>query len=417
MKNLKIILTAFLAILFTMGACNKKDDPINEPGWTKNSVEQNKADVEENCVEIVNQLEGLTSLKAADVTSNLNSMMSNSNPFPASIQSTKVNQILLMVSSFGKGNKNLTTIKNVLKSNPPDDSFVAEWEADKGIYTWNFDTQDWDFESSSDKIEINFPSTETGTTNNAQLTISGFTYTTITDGVVEDITDYPTGLNMVIKVDGTTVMSFTFTASYDSEGIPTQLSSELVLETYSMSFVFSNNRSTVSQTFTIKHNTSILIELGSSANGDFSTENINTNLNGDVVFPEKVITSAESHLQLMDVNLLANCNTSKLFPAIKTIDEDLTLTEDQANAKYVDALNANFNIYLQFVSTNEKIADAEFYMEEDINIRFVFADQSKTDIATYFQSGFGNLEAEINSLIATLNGKYDLEIDPIDFGK
>jgi len=47
----------------------------------------------------------------------------------------------------------------------------------------------------------------------------------------------------------------------------------------------------------------------------------------------------------------------------------------------------------------------------DIDVRFVFADKSKSDLSTYFQSGFDQLTGDFNTFIDELNSTYGWSIN------
>ena len=52
--------------------------------------------------------------------------------------------------------------------------------------------------------------------------------------------------------------------------------------------------------------------------------------------------------------------------------------------------------------------------DTSIDLRFIFADSSKTDLKAYFKEGFDGLFDELNKLIAELNETYGWKIKEIN---
>jgi hypothetical protein len=165
----------------------------------------------------------------------------------------------------------------------------------------------------------------------------------------------------------------------------------------------------------------ILIGMGANAMGNF-TESGLTSADG----PESVLDEAKAYFQFMDVRMAGNIN----FKGYLTGMEDVDTEEESAYAAAeANVLNNNVNLAIFYVSNLQKIAETEFYTYDEtysytyqdynwitgtyetvteeynetmLDVRLIFSDGSKSDLETYVNTGFGNLERDLSNFLSDL---------------
>jgi len=117
----------------------------------------------------------------------------------------------------------------------------------------------------------------------------------------------------------------------------------------------------------------------------------------------------------MDIKIAGQVDFLHLVP----IMDDTTKTLQQK----ADVINQYADLVVVYASNNQAIAKAEAYVATDstewynnqyIDMRLIFADKSKSSLDAYFNEGFDGLFDEMNSLIADLNNTYGWELKPIE---
>lgn len=100
------------------------------------------------------------------------------------------------------------------------DAEPSGYEDIKGLYEWNFETQDFD-KSASEFFIVRFP-TEGSATNNAEFKISSFEVVTITEdhGDFVDVYDVPSLLEAYLMVDEVTIASLSLDVDWSANGFP-----------------------------------------------------------------------------------------------------------------------------------------------------------------------------------------------------
>lgn len=408
--------------------CNKDDDEVKttEPEFptefSELTVAQNKTKLEDNGVSLVNNIKTLKNASGIQTTIAFTQHLEGST-MPDNIGGRVGNnsgvKLLQLLSSFGQGKTTATkTIKGLRLSE--DDGFISfksEYEEVIGVYTYNKANDSWTYEKTGDRITFKFPATENGTVNNAQYSVYGLETVTIASNLGGDDYngDYPTALKAELLVDDVKKMDYSFSAAYNSNGDPSGVAISLTIDTYTLAYEVSNSTTDAKFDYSLKNGNDILFAYGIRATGNFSSSSIEGN--EDI---GSVITTSSAYFQIMNIKFSGELNANALADALNsatTIEQELA------------AWNANYKLIVFYDDTKKKIADSEFYItteeytewemvwneelqdyewiehdvtRESLDVRLVFADSSKADLATYTDTGFEDLKNSLESFIEDL---------------
>jgi hypothetical protein len=405
-------------------------------------------------------------VQSADAAVNLGELLDMNDPFgDMTGKKSKVSATIHILAGIHGGENSIHDLFTVMKSSgelEDDPETIQEiWDELVGTYTWNPMMYDWDYTPNSSQIEFLFPSTEGGSSNNAALTIYNYTGVMISNPLEDEYNgDLPASLNMDLKVDNTTLITYVFTAQYNDDGVPSLVASDLDIESFSFSIDLTNNDTEVSANYKFTHGGATVMEIGGSLKGDFSDENIDehtvtvtdtytwtnyvwneTTQQYDEVLvtetdewqeveAEEIIRSASAKFQVFDIAIKGDVNIKALVDEIDALypedyRQDPNFDEEEAANKEAAALNKHLNLRAVNVQNNKKIADVEAYVVKDswgdgyydywVDMRLKFGDGSYADLETYFEEGFEDFVAEINTMIIELNGEYGWQLEEIDY--
>ena len=434
-------LLAIALILFVViTACKKDKDEVDpfSAAYTDETVEQSKTNVEDNAIALLNEVEDLKQATAIEVLMHMTEL-----PPPTDLSSQEPGTPALMspvsfLTSLNMNNANPSTIFSMMKSTAEayEDPFTATaiWDSLVGKYTYNPSTDVYDKTPLSDEIVIEFPGKSTDQTNTAVLTISDFGIFEITEPISEWpdglAAEVPSSISVDLTYSGTSIAGFTFTGSYMNDGMPTKIKTVFTLDDFSFTFDVTHSPYTqASITETFKRQDKILVELYAKADGDWSENNIEANVD-DGGF-EEIIKSANAHFIFMNIKITGRLDITALANEMKSLEDQYyneSITEEEAVDAEVIAINENADLVVTYIDQNKKIAEIEAYKVEDqwtgygdvvytdywVDMRMVYNDGSKVDMETYFNNELNNFYTEINNFIADLNADYNMNIDPID---
>jgi hypothetical protein len=405
--------------------CSKNDDEVKttEPEFpTKYSeltVEQNKSNLEDNGVSLVNSM---TTLKNASgiQTSIAFSKHLDGSTLPDNISGGRVGdnggvRLLQMLASFGEGKSTpAKTLSGLRVATDGFESFQAEYADVVGVYTYSKANDTWTYEKTGDKIVFKFPSTEAGTVNNAEYSVYGLETVTITSDLGGDnyTGDYPTALKADLTIDGAKHMGYAFSASYNSKGDPSAVSITLSIDSYTLAYEVSNSTTEAKFDYTLKDGDKMLFGYGIRGTGNFSSTAVEGSQNaGDV------LTTATAYFQIMNIKFSGEVNANAMadgLDAATTIEQELAV------------LNANYKLIVFYDDSKQKIAESEFYITDEeytetewtynsttgqwetnevtktkkaLEVRLVFADGTKSDLATYTDAGFDEIKDSLDAFI------------------
>lgn len=449
MKKLSLPL---VLLLFGMGisSCNKDDDsdpnPVQAPDkFSELTVEQNKTNIEDNGIAMVNKMTELKSTSAIKTSINFSQLLGINDPLsdsevlePGRLSgSTSRYSIVQALTSFGQGKTGSKGIFETLKTSTAEEPETPQeiFDDATGTYTWNSSIQDWETVEGGDKIIFKFPSTEGGTINNATYTVHSYSGITGTPNPLDAdyAGDLPSGLAVDLAIDGSVVLEYGFAGAYNANGEPTSFSTFLILAPFKFAVTLTNDTKDISAKYSLTHNGSILMDMGIGVSGDFTTEAIENSTD-----ESEYLNNGYAYFQMLDIKLSGDVNVKALIEdntRIYAEEEDyMNFDYDAATVEIVESFNKNVNLVLYYVQANTKIAESEFYvMEEEVeycsyeydaetgeypyncvneiekeeNIRLIFADESKADLESYTNGSFLDLEADFQELIDALEADLD----------
>ncbi len=131
-------------------------------------------------------------------------------------------------------------------------------------FQWNHSTQMWDsIGNNESKMIVEFPSDSTKTTNDVKIVLSSFDVVYINNDTL------PSSIYAKLSsIDGTTdYIILNFSAAYNADGIPTDLSVDLTVSPYAFSVGFTDNMTSITASAGITYNTSTtLFDIGGTVN-------------------------------------------------------------------------------------------------------------------------------------------------------
>jgi len=227
-KKILLLITIFGLFL---AACNKDEDENPEP-FSQLTVEENKEVIEIAGIEFVNTIDDMKDLDAIEVSVNLGRKLdladpTASNPTKKSKLAYTVDAIAGISDDDYEFNNFFNELKYGVEIDDPQ-SIQELWDQIVGTYTWNEGLQNWVYSANSTEVVLLFPATDISTTNDGKVRIYGYTGVFMDNPIEEDYTgDLPTNIAFDISVNDVVLITYTFGASYNTEGIPTTLATDL----------------------------------------------------------------------------------------------------------------------------------------------------------------------------------------------
>ncbi|HEY9048351.1 MAG TPA: hypothetical protein VIN08_20730 [Ohtaekwangia sp.] len=429
LKFSALILSGILAV-----SCGKDDEETNntnEPEFPTEysdlTVEQNKANLEDNGISLVKSVTSLKNTSGIQTSIAFSKHLDGStlpdNLSNGRVSNTQGVNLLTILASLGNDKTSVADALSNMRVEAGDfTSFQEEYESLLGIYTYSKANDTWTYTQTGSKIVFRFPSTENGTTNNAEYSVYDYKGTQITSNIGGDsyTGDYPTALKADLTIDGTKKMEYSFSAAYDSNGEPTNVSTSITIDNYKFSYDVENTTTKASVDYGLTQDGKNLFAFGARATGNFNSGNIE-NSGG----PEDVFETGSAYFQILNIKFSGEVNTPEL---VKALDAAKTKAEQAA------AWNANYKLIVFYADSKKKIADSEFYVttesitypdygsdqckfdqwgypydcpdvtetRENLEVRIVFADNTKSDLATYTETGFEDIQDELSAFIEDL---------------
>jgi hypothetical protein len=391
-----------------LSSCSKDDDPASARPEVKIptefsdlTAEQNKANLESSSLTLAGKMTTLKNMAGINTTISLNHFLEAASLPEGGRAATnnKAVKMMLLLSRFGIGKAKASDVMKGFRAKEDEDPATAQEAFDKfkGTYTFNSTTDAWEYTEGGDKIVFKFPSTETGTTNNAELAIYGYTSVEVVNDALDYDGDLPTALKADLSVGGTKQIEYSFAASYKSNGDPSSVVTSITIGAFKLAYEVKNTTSEVGVNYSLTENGTNLISFGAGASGDFNSDNFS-----DEDAPTDLVTSSSAYFQLMNIRFAAEMDIKSLADALENAE-----TLDQQAAAY----NADITLVVFYADSEEKIADTEFYVvpaselesEESLEIRLIFADGTPADIDNYTGEGFDESTTKWNDLIDELN--------------
>jgi hypothetical protein len=431
----KVFFLLSVSALMLVFACKKdKDTDPMSAKYTDETVEQSKANVQQNAVDFVDQLDALSSAKGIQVIMHLAGMD------PVTLQKSALSSpimqplsLLRALNDKSQASQIFVKMKSASQLMEGDPVYISDmFDSIAGRYTWNFETQQFDKSALANQVVFEFPGLEADLTNTATVTVDNFTVTDISNpredwpsGLAPEL---PTGLRITMKYNTETVAGVSMSASYKSDGMPTKISVQVFVDDFTLTETITHSPYTSASFInTLKFKDEILFETYAAASGDWSQENIDNNIEeteyGTNTHIEEIVKAANAHVILMNLEAIGNIDFKSFGDAMWTIDEqEEQMTQEEAAQARVDALNANAKLIVIYRDSNTKVAEAEAYVDSRYDdysqtteyfpaVRFVYADGSKVTAEDYVKGELDGFYTSLNQFIDELNAEYGLDIE------
>jgi len=368
MKKLLSVFAVAIFLTATMLVSCKKTD--NSSPHANLTVAQNKTNLEQTSSDLSTQM---TTLQSAPGMTAATSIMNIG--FPFSLKSGVVqtmNSVNALVKSKMDGT-NLLTTKSV--NLQVDAQFVfSEWI---GIYTWSPTQNEWlKTSNSANTIIFKYPSTPTGSTNDATLTLYSYT-----EQLFGTSTYQPTSISLDIYIASVKQMSLNLTATYATNGQPTYLNIAYFVNPFIFSEVYTNSSvtvgsvttSTVSETLSLLNSTTTILAVSTTVTGNL------TDINNPTT------NTVSGYIQMEDIKLSMNVDA-----------KDLNAITNPTDAQYNQYIVMNIG----YASDGVKIADFVYYTDPSTGGNFMlkFPDGTTSTAQVYFATAMTNLQTAFGKL-------------------
>jgi hypothetical protein len=412
MKNYFKYFLIFVLCCVAVTSCKKKDttDPYSAP-FAKETVDQGKTNLSQAGQDLILQIQAMKDVNGASVIQSFSDFSSQSDPF--AVKRSTAFSAIFATQSVISGKSNFSSVLKSLYAMGSDPQSLKEfYDSYRGVYDWNTTSKQWTKTTDSTQLTFNFPKTKDGTTNDAQMkmTYQGINGASLISGYSGDL---PTAFDIAFSVSGAKVSEYSFTAAYNSTGVPTSVESFIALYPFKIGVSWAYSTSQVSLTYYFRNDTKTIVEFGGGVGGNFDKNNIDTATN-----EQNVIYNGNAYFQVLNVKLAGRIDYKSLATDL-TNAEKISIDSLYAKAE-VDAFNKDAALVLVYTDSNQKIAQAEAYVSktEDYwgdtyyssDFRFIFADGTKGDMQSYFSSGFSDLQNSFNQLVTDLNTKFGTSI-------
>lgn len=458
-----------IAATVSVTACKKdKDDTPDDSNddtqqTTTHTVEENKARVEASGVEFVKELNNMEDVVAVATTDAFLGFAEDGELFGTEsaeedevvvakkFKSQHFYKVLRMIASMDNGSIQSTDLMMAMKTSQVDSSdeegpssIQEAYDEMTSTFSWNSSTMEWEQDSTNEtSIKFMFPSTETGTSNNATLEVV-YTGTDVTlpFGLEDEYDgDVPSAVSVTMSVDGSEQMKYTLAVDYLSNGVPSSIVNTITMGTYVMTASANYDEAEAGIDYSFKNGSTNLMSFGASASGNISVDNLEAEIDeadADTTgeyYPTGVVTTGNAYIQVMDIKMQGTIAFDDLINKIEELDNDDSADEEDA----AKAINDYINIDIIHTDNNEVIAslDAYTFEEEDcweqydwetdsyydecsgeyyteVGVRMKYPDGTAVDMETYFDEGFDDVIDELNVFIEELNADYDAGFDPIE---
>lgn len=437
-KLLKLSLA--LVVVLTLSHCNKEDGPGGEDVVL--TPEANKELLQEIGVDFVNELSAMQQTEGVQALTSIGLLVDLEDEEEGGRTLGKLFRANKAIVGLANGKvtvNQFAAMPVVLDAGNEEDKSLQEiFDENSGTYEWNAETEEFDFtDNSEDEIMVKYPTPEDGASNNTTLTFSNYNSVQVSNPIEEDYSgDLPTSLDISLELDGETVVTYSFDANYNNEGIPESVETALFVSPFTLSAELTNTNTKIGALVNLSNGDKTLIETSTEFNGDFSDAAIEAAEEDEDKIAD-VINNGGFTFIMLDLKLEATVAFAALYPKVSDLDtyydeyEGNTdpMPDMEANAQVLeDALNAHVEFTSSYISTGDVAAEIEWYTfveSEDygsgtdhsveLGARMVFEDGSKVDLEDYLGTGFTQLEGAINDLIDQIGEDIGEDLDHIDF--
>ncbi|WP_462316919.1 hypothetical protein [Marinilabilia sp.] len=405
--KIKVLFASVLAFGLAVGC----QDDENKEKLSPLGVEEHKANLESSGLNVVDKFNDMADMEAVHVANDFMELLDAT--------STSEGDVVAVAEALGSLENGLKSAVNLKVTTVDDPSFGQAFAEEAGIYTYNFDTQDWDVEASDDQITYHFP-TEGSTSNNATLSVTNFSYTTTTNPDLAAISDeLLESVNVSLTVDDVELCLFTFSASYDADGIPTSVSENLTLDNYVLTTSVSRSSSKVSFDQVFEYDGANIISSHFENRGDidYSSYISNSDMSGIDPFSESALEYTNVWIAVDNLKLEGVADWKGFQNSTSNISEEDVATEQAMWETMAELINDNASIQLKYNDSNEIIAVGEAYATSEmdeytqseywyVDFRVKFSDGSYMDDSFFGEENFTDLMTSIDDLMTEMETNY-----------
>jgi hypothetical protein len=404
------IKNVFLALLAMVLIAGCKDDDKNTEQFSELTTEQHKANIEESGMAVVDQLNGMSDLDGIKVAIDFVALMTGTNNTENNVMAVLKPVTALKQGAGAAFNLKATTVdKQSLSQLFDDETGIYEYEAQSDSFKLSG--------GSTDTIEYKFP-TASSSSNNATVSITNFDYFSTSNPDVSEISDeLPKSFDVTLAVDNMDLMVFEFTASYDNDGIPTDVSETITIEKFIVSSSLSRSTSKVAFDQSFTYDGDNILSSHFDSDGNFDYDNVSNNVDGAVEFDNQTIVDAS--------NAWISIDNLKIEGVVnwKTLRESGDNVEEADSAKVVmenlaEIMNKNVSLFVKYHDNNQIIAASEFYafLETDdysdyesweFDMRMKFNDGSYMDDSFFTEENFTELIQDAETLLSDMETNYE----------
>ena len=391
MKKLIAMMLMIASVFFIACEDNTSKDPL--------TADQAKAELSNLRTDLSGAITNMQNTDGINVIAMLSSLP---DPFAAKNKAMENNDVVSNITKYLLP----TTIlgKNKTSAKAPNFDFEYWW----GTYTWDAEHSMWvvAFDDPNDDtdnmIVINFPSSETATTNDAKLTISDYAEVEIEeyDSITQTYIYYnnPSVISASLELNSVEIVSLDMNATWVTSGAaagdPTDLNVDVYLIPFDFHVDFNHLNTTAGVNAWIKYNDSKIFSVG--LNATFT----NNSLDGDPTLISgsiqlyKVKFSAD--VKLADLKTVIN--NASTYSSVDALENDIN--KNIAADVTVDGAKAA-DIVIDFTTTQTPIIVDETNMIY-LDVLFVYNDGSSESAIPYFLS-FGT---QLDEFFKTLSSYY-----------
>ncbi|WP_158838857.1 hypothetical protein [Polaribacter sp. L3A8] len=393
----KIYLLALCTTLFINISCSSNDNEEDNKITGSLSVEEGKTQLEDNTIKLLDKVDDFKNDNALnDIIELAEYLNSDNNIKNKGFKKATLNTISNIANI--KTTTNGLTAFNAKQGIAiiAETSLIDDFNSEKGIYSWNSNTKEFDKTGNSDDIIYNVAYNDG---KNAVFSFTDFGTTIV--GSDSD-NELPTLAKANLKINGTTVFTQNYTATFISgQLIPAAISNTTNIGDFSFETFYTNsNNKEIKQSFNFKLSNDVIIGYSLSTNGNF-----NDDANGNI---EDIVDNATFTFQFLNAALTLKANDTGF-----NSDSELNVDEQIA------LLNSNTSAELSI--NNKSVAKSQFYKDEDtytdytynpntqnyeetevteeiVNARFLFEDGTTSDFNTYFDGSFTSIEDKFDAV-------------------
>lgn len=387
--------------------CKKDEEENNEPQFSSNTVEQNKAIIENSGTNLLTNLSDIKDASAFIALTKLSVLLQDENKSASNLC------LLNNLKAFSEGKA--TEGFDVSSIN----TYIANYQ---GVYTYDETTQSFTKTEATNKVEFIFPY-DASSTCNFKVNVAYGSNPSI-----------PNSITSTMKIDNLQVLSLTFSAEFSENLIPTMLAEALTIDDYTMGMELSRTNTNADIDYFINKGTTTLMKYTTALEGDMSDNtlisaysNQNTTAEGESTdessdFEEieqmsNIVSKITLSAQIMDIKLVASADTKEIVEIARQAEqfEDNDVPPSKAQMDDICTnLNNTFSCYAMQVSENARIANIKFFSAatEDYGVsyyepepRFEFGDNTTSTFDAYFETDeFKNLASQYQQFFMAFAG-------------